>query len=457
MNSDTFTKQLGQVVFGGSDLDKLSLESLLNVVSTPDDLKDLPEGTTVLIRADLDASIKDGRVRDAARLEACAPTVAFCCRKGLKPVLFGHIGRDPSNSAVPARDAMSEILAEDVGFIEDWLTRDETRLTDDSVARIREAKPGSVFMLQNTRKYGLETALWKISKNDFPLVAQKMYQVTKDIQERLARVLINEAIAASNSDFSSSAVPLLMDRVAFGFFTAKEMKTFVIDVRKANCVVFSGLKIDKLDALEGIVDRGKLKMIVAGGSLAMDLKKAHARLQGKDFCIGLAETDSSLKSYISEQRVEQAKSLLAKCQRTDTEVVLPVDFVLDDKQISKTIPKDRAQMDIGPLSRTLIQEKLEAYSSNQAQNVLFYNGVLGKYEDPSFAEGTKAVISQLKNLTKAGVATYVGGGEGRDALETYGSLEDVTHAFTCGGTILKSLTDKHIAFVKAMYLQKQQS
>jgi 3-phosphoglycerate kinase len=95
--------------------------------------------------------------------------------------------------------------------------------------------------------------------------------------------------------------------------------------------------------------------------------------------------------------------------------------------------------------------------TSTTQYSMFYNGVFGKFEDERFENGTKSFIELLKIMTDAGIKTYVGGGEGRLALLKYGSLKDVTHAFTCGGTILKSLTNRNLAFLKAMYLQNTQT
>jgi phosphoglycerate kinase len=217
------------------------------------------------------------------------------------------------------------------------------------------------------------------------------------------------------------------------------------------------MKMDKLDDLEGIVERKNLRMIIAGGALAMPLLKESYELAGKQFSVGLAEHDPANKAYIEPKRFEQAKRIIQKCMTYNIELVLPIDFILDNNQVSTVIPEDRAQLDIGPETRKLYAEKVRLYIEEGKRAttpfVMFYNGVFGKFEDPQFEQGTKDFISHLKDMHQAGVQIYVGGGEGREALEKYGSLDDVTHAFTAGGTILTSLTNNHIAYLKAMYLQ----
>ena len=105
-----------------------------------------------------------------------------------------------------------------------------------------------------------------------------------------------------------------MDRTALGFFIHEELATHGIQAQTANLVVFSGLKINKLDDLESVVARSPLRTLIAAGSLAMALKKAEARLTGQEFFIGLAESDSSNKAYIPPDRVEQAMRVLSNCR-----------------------------------------------------------------------------------------------------------------------------------------------
>ncbi|MCH9032405.1 MAG: phosphoglycerate kinase, partial [candidate division Zixibacteria bacterium] len=304
----------------------------------------------------------------------------------------------------------------------------------------------------NTRRYEIERIMWKLRPADFDSVVRPLYSLATEIYENVSSVLINEALAASNFDFSSSILPLVMDKVALGFHINTELRKHVTGAREATLVVFSGIKIDKLDDLENIIDRGKLRMIISAGSVAMALKKAQAQLDGGDFHIGLAQEDENAMSYISTKRIEQAKRIIRKCNNSEINVVLPIDFVLDDGTVSGEIPENRLQFDIGPKTRVLFSLKLDEFANSGENLAMFYNGVFGKFEDERFANGTKAFIGELRSLTERGVRTYVGGGEGRMALLKYGKLEDVTHAFNAGGTILKSLGNKHIAYLKAGYL-----
>ena len=134
-------------------------------------------------------------------------------------------------------------------------------------------------------------------------------------------------------------------------------------------------------------------------------------------------------------------------------VVLPVDFVLDDGRVADEIPPDAWQRDIGPKTRQLFHDEALAWAGSTKRRVAFHNGVMGQFENRAFAAGTESLVETLKALHAAGVAVYVGGGEGRAALERYGSLGDVTHAFTAGGTILKCLADEPLPFLEALAAQ----
>jgi len=456
-DKDTFSRDLYRIYSQDEHLNALSLEKLLDAIPTVDQLHDVPAGTVVLVRMDLDVPVKDGRVADDSRIKANAKTLHYCIEKGWTTILFGHIGRDKDLTLKPVCDVCSKEAGRDIEFIPDWLDEAHMKVHDDVVAKIKNAKPGTLFMLENTRKYDIERALWKAKEADFQGIAEKMYSLAADFRERLTSIEINEAIAASNIDFSSTAIPLTMAQTAMGFYLSEEMKHHIVGARQADLVVMSGLKINKLDDLENILSRKTVKRLIVAGSLAMALKKARAQLDGGDFCIGTAETDEKAKFYISPERIEQGKRIIDECDENGIEVILPVDFILDNGEVSEDIPAGRAQFDVGPKTRELIAETIAGYittvKKGTGKSTMFYNGVFGKFEDPAYEAGTREFIGLLKEMTGAGISTYVGGGEGRLALLKYGSLDDVVHAFTAGGTILKSLSNRHIAFLKAMYLQ----
>jgi 3-phosphoglycerate kinase len=249
-----------------------------------------------------------------------------------------------------------------------------------------------------------------------------------------------------------------MDRVALGRYVASEFDGPMLRCQRAEMVVFSGLKADKLDDLEAMIARGTVRSVISAGSLAMALKKADALLAGRDFGLGLAEdpTQADKPFYIPPARIEQARRMLASGREQGVEFVLPVDFLLADGKRSETIGPGEQQFDIGPQSSEQFANAVGRFLAAQQsrprkeRGAVFYNGVFGKFEDPQFEEGTRRFIPQLKRLTDAGIEVYVGGGEGGAALEKYGQIDWVTHCFTAGGTVLNALGSEPIPYLVAL-------
>ena len=458
MENGQFEHLLRRIRFEDAEIDSLPLSEL--VAGIPPLTGDMVgSGGHVLLRLDVDVPTVDGKVTDPTRLETGAETIKFCMSKGSKLVIFGHIGRDSSESLRPVAESLSQLLRTDVQFLPDWFDESALDVTCQAKSAIAAMTPGSVVLLENCRKYSLERDLWKITEGELSLVSHKLGVAAAAIRS-IAHVEINESIAASNADFSSSVVPLEMDSVALGFFIRNELAQHAVQALDSHLVVISGLKVNKLDDLESIVRRKPLRTLVSAGSLAMALRKAVAFERGEQFSIGRAESDDSNKAYIPPKRIDQARRILEVCRASETEVILPVDFVLDDGSVSELIPDSRVQLDIGPKTVELLRSVFQQYAKDSANSAspfaMFTNGVFGKFEDPRYELGTKMYIEILQSISQD-VRIYVGGGEGRLALERFGNISDVQHAFTAGGTILKCMGGKHVAYLKSLWLHKSLS
>ena len=252
---DRFQSNLYRIFSRDEKLDAIPLEELLAAIPTLDSLEAVPAGTTVLVRLDLDVPLKEGAVADFSRLEANSKTLKYCIDKGWTTILFGHIGRDKDLSLKPVCEACGKIIDRDIEFIPDWLNEEKMKLDEGFVSKLQAAKPGALFMLENTRKYDSERALWKAKDEDFSGISADMYSLAADFRERVTDIEINEAIAASNIDFSSSALPLIMPKTAMGFYLSEEMRRHILGARQADLLVMSGLKINKLDDLENVLTR----------------------------------------------------------------------------------------------------------------------------------------------------------------------------------------------------------
>lgn len=436
-----------------------SLQEYLAAIPRLDSLSSIPSGTPVLIRGDVDAKpgaqIGDGDIR----LRSMVETLEYGRKQGWKMIVFGHRGRKPEESLAKVAARIGELLKCEVPLVTDWL--DDSLTIPAAVSeRIKASAPGSILVLENTRRYDIERVLWKAKPADLAGLAEPLAKFANEVATKIASVYVNEALSAGSLDTSTTVIPAAMDRVALGKYVASEFDGPMLKCLESELVVFSGLKTDKLDDLEAMIGRGKVKMVFTAGSLAMALKKAAAELDGQSFSLGLAEDPNSAEKpfYIAPDRIEQARRMISEGRAKGIEFVLPVDFILQDGRASETIGPQDAQLDIGPKTSELFAAKVgEFIAARQGQPAAaFYNGVFGKFEEPQFAEGTRKFIAELKRLKDAGIAVYVGGGEGGAALEQYGKPSDVTHVFTAGGTVLNALGSEPVPYLVALAMAAEQ-
>lgn len=431
-----------------------TLREYLTAIPRLDSLADVPSGTPVLVRGDVDAKpgaqIGEGDIR----LRSMVETLQYGRKQGWKMIVFGHRGRKPEESLAKVATRLGELLQCEVSLVTDWLDEGSLTIPVAVTERIKSSAPGSILVLENTRKYDIERVLWKAKPADLAKLAEPLARFSNEVATKIAGVYVNEALSAGSLDTSTTVVPAAMDRVALGKYVASEFDGPMLKCLESELVVFSGLKTDKLDDLEAMIGRGKVKVVFTAGSLAMALKKAAAQLDGQQFSLGLAEDPASADKpfYIAPERIEQARRMISEGRAKGIEFVLPVDFILQDGRASETIGPGDAQLDIGPRTSELFAAKVgEFIAAHQGKSAAaFYNGVFGKFEEPQFAEGTRKFIGELKRLKDAGIAVYVGGGEGGAALEQYGQESDVTHVFTAGGTVLNALGSEPVPYLVAL-------
>ncbi|MCB9824415.1 MAG: phosphoglycerate kinase [Planctomycetota bacterium] len=452
LHADTFARALR--LAAGYDKARATIEERLAAIPTAESLSDLPPGTPVWIRADLDVADVDGVIGDDPRLKSLHETLELGRRQGWRMLVFGHRGRDADSTLEYVYQRLRDLEPGAGPFIRDWFDEHAETLTGIAVKGVESLKPGQFLVLENVRRYDFERRLWTTTEEQLPQLTAQFARVATAMRQG-GTVYLNDAIASGNKDFSTTAMPLAMGRVALGVFSRRELAEHVVRAREAGLVCFSGMKLDKLKQLHGVVARGRVELILAGGGLAMALLKASAERDGRRISIGAAgdPAQREAKAYVPATAVEQARKLLATAEERGVRVVLPVDFVLDDGRVADEIPPDAWQRDIGPKTRQLFHDEALAWAGSTKRRVAFHNGVMGQFENRAFAAGTESLVETLKALHAAGVAVYVGGGEGRAALERYGSLGDVTHAFTAGGTILKCLADEPLPFLEALAAQ----
>jgi phosphoglycerate kinase len=437
-----------------------SLEEYLAAIPRLESLGDVPGGTPVLVRGDVDAKPGAKIGEGDERLRSMVESLRYGIAHGWKQIVFGHIGRKPEGSLKDVARRLGELLGKDVPLVADWLDEATLDIRPKVTETIAAAAPGGVLVLENTRRYAIERVLWDATPADLPELAPKLAHFAAQCAEKIAKVYVNEALSAGSLDTSTTIVPAAMARVALGTYVAGEFDGPMRRCLATQLVIFSGLKIDKLDDLQAMIDRGTIRWVFAAGSLAMALKKAAAELDGKQFALGLAENpeQSDKPFYIPRERIAQAEKMISAGRAKGIQFVLPIDFVLQDGRAADVIGPTDQQFDVGPRTSELFEAKIGEFLQaveSQLQGggdppVAFHNGVFGMFEDPRFAVGTQRFMPQLKRMKQAGIEVYVGGGEGGKALEKYGQPDWVTHVFTAGGTVLNALGSSPVPYLQAL-------
>lgn len=453
VSTDQMTKWLTTLIADRAAAPDLELVDYLKSVPRLESLADVPSGTVVVVRGDVDAKPGAKVGEGDIRLQSMVETLKYGIERGWKQVIFGHIGRKPEGSLSIVAARLGELLGQDVPLITDWIDEASNTVLESAAKQVADAKPGAVIVLENTRKYQIETVLWKAKEVDVPQLAESLSKFANDFANKIGKVYVHEALSAGSLDTSSVVIPAAMDRVAMGKYEASEFDGPMKKCLATQLVIFSGLKIDKLDDLEAMIGRGTIKTVFAAGSLAMALKKAIGEIDGKPVCLGVAEdpSHSDKPYYIPPDRVAQARQMVTEGRKKGIEFVVPVDSVIEDGSVVDDLKPDQQQFDIGPKSSKLFEEKIGQFLANNPKGaVAFHNGVFGMFEDPRFEAGTKNFMPQLNRMTQAGVEVYVGGGEGGKALELYGQPDWVTHVFTAGGTVLNALGSEPVPYLVAL-------
>lgn len=440
----------------------LTLTQYLAGIPRLDSLADLPSGTVVLVRGDVDAKPGKQVGEGDVRLRSMRETLEFGRERGWVQVVLGHIGRKPEGSLAAVAARLGQLLGTTVPLVGDWWDAAAGKVAPAAVQAVRQAAPGSVLVLENTRRYDVERALWKAKPAELPGLVEGLATQANALAHELGEVYVNEALSAGSLDTSTTVVPAAMRRVALGRYVAAEFEGPLAQCLEASLVVFSGLKADKLDDLEAMIRRGRVRRVISAGSLAMALKKAAARLEGTSFSAGVAEDPAHHDKpyYLEPARIDQAERMLTQGRANGVEFVLPIDFVLGDGRVATAIGPAEQQFDVGPQTQAHFAAAVERFIAEHRARLaagepglsMFHNGVFGMFEDPRFEAGTKHFVGELRRMTEAGIGVYVGGGEGGTALERYGQPDWVTHCFTAGGTVLNALGAQPVPYLQALYL-----
>ncbi|MED5815475.1 phosphoglycerate kinase [Mycolicibacterium sp. 050232] len=407
------------------------------VKTLADLLAEGPEGVAgrgVLVRSDLNVPLDDdGKITDPGRIIASVPTLSALAEAGAKVVVTAHLGRpkggpDPKLSLAPVATALGEKLGRHVQLAGDVVGTD-------ALARAEGLTDGDVLLLENIRFDPRETS--------------------KDDAERLA---LAKALAALVEGADGSPGAFVSD----GFGVVHRKQASVYDVATllphyAGTLVDAEVKV--LEQLTSSTERPYA--VVLGGSKVSDklavienlATKADSLIIGGGMCFTfLASQGVSVgTSLLQEEMIDTCKRLLD----TYADVIhLPVDIVVADKfaadaepetVASDRIPEGKMGLDIGPES----VKRFTALLSNA--KTVFWNGPMGVFEFPAFAEGTRGVAEAIIGATEKGAFSVVGGGDSAAAVRQLGLPEDgFSHISTGGGASLEYLEGKTLPGIEIL-------
>jgi phosphoglycerate kinase len=371
-------------------------------------------GKTALVRVDFNVPQADnGQITDDARIRAALPTITYLLEQGAAVVLMSHLGRpkggpDPKYSMKVTADHLATLISAPVKFV-DAVTGPEAE------AAAAALQPGEVLVLENTRFDPRET------KND-PAMAQAL--------AKLGDVFVNDAFGSAHRAHASTAgVAEHLPAVA-GFLMQKELDylgTALETPTRPFVAIMGGAKIsDKIGVIESLLT--KVDAILIGGGMA------NTFLAAEGYALG--------KSLVETEVLETARTLMEKGAGI---IYLPVDlrvadaFAADATQtvVSITdVPADWMALDIGPATIAHFSNRLAG-----AKTVV-WNGPMGVFEFPLFAQGTVAIAEILAGLRNA--TTIIGGGDSAAAVRQAGVEEKMSHVSTGGGASLEFLEGQEL-------------
>lgn len=391
-------------------------------------IKDLGDirGKRALVRVDVNVPLDENKnVTDDTRIQAIVPTVNFLKEKGAKIILMAHLGRpkgekNPEFTLAPVAKYMSKVFGEEIVFIPS---------VEEAPAYVEKLQDGQIALLENIRYYKAEEA-----KDDDMTFAEEL--------AKLGDFYVNDAFGAAHRNHTSTAkLAKIVKPAVSGLLMEKELRCLsqaLDNPTRPFTAVVGGAKVSsKIGVLENLLD--KVDNMIIGGGMAYTFVKANGGKIGNSIC--------------EDDQLEVAKAIEAKAAAKGVKLVMATDVLATDDfsgngtnkfvKINE-IPDGFEGVDAGEESRKAFAEVLKN------SKTILMNGPVGAFENPKFAEGTKAVLNAIVEATKNGAVSVIGGGDSVSAAKKFCKAEDFTHVSTGGGASLEFIEGKVLPGVAAL-------
>jgi phosphoglycerate kinase len=383
-------------------------------------------GKKVLVRVDFNVPLTaDFQVSDDTRLRATLPTIHHILEAGASLVLMSHLGRPkvgPTDKyslrhIVPA---LEKLIGKPVQFANDCIGAEASE-------KAAALQPGEILLLENLRFYKEE------EKGDIGF-AEKL--------SKLGNVYVNDAFGTAHRAHASTAVMAqFFSEKAAGFVMAAEIenaKKVLDSAQKPYVAIMGGAKVsDKILIIENLLDR--IDHLIIGGGMAYTFWKAKGGVIGN--------------SLLEEDRLETCLRILELAKEKGVEVHLPMDSTIADAFSneaqktnceSKEIPAGWMGLDIGQKAMQDFREVVLKCKT------ILWNGPMGVFEMPAFAEGTKTIAHAVVKATANGAYSLIGGGDSAAAVNQLGFGDQVSYVSTGGGALLEYMEGKVLPGVAAL-------
>ncbi len=394
-------------------------------------LKDLGDikGKRALVRVDVNVPMDENKnVTDDTRIQAILPTVKFLKDKGAKIILMAHLGRPKGEwkaeefSLEPVAKYLGKVLGEDVLFVKSPVGQGADK-------ELEALKDGQVALLENIRFYKAEEA-----KDDDMTFANEL--------AKLGDFYVNDAFGAAHRNHTSTAkLAKVLKPAVSGLLMEKELRCLsqALDnpVRPFTAVVGGAKVSSKIGVLENLID--KVDNLIIGGGMAYTFVKANGGKIGNSIC--------------EDDQMDVAKAIEKKAADKGVKIIMATDVLVTDdfsgNGTNKVVPVNEIPdgfegVDAGPETQKAFADVIKN------SKTILMNGPVGAFENPAFAEGTKAVLKAIVEATKDGAISVIGGGDSVSAAKKFCNAEDFTHVSTGGGASLEFIEGKVLPGVAAL-------